>query len=84
MKGRKIPISARLMTLADVYDALTSRRVYKEPFTPDKVKEMILLEKGHHFDPTVVEAFLSIEKKFVEIANKYTDQPTVEVVIDAT
>jgi putative two-component system response regulator len=73
MAGDAIPLSARIMALADVYDALTSRRVYKEPFTHDRSKFMIIEERGTHFDPAIVEAFLAREREFVAIRNRYAE-----------
>ncbi len=67
-KGEEIPISARIVALPDVYDALTSRREYKEPFLHEKAKEIILVGDGRtmpeHFDPVVLEAFRQVEKEF--------------------
>jgi len=68
LKGENIPLSARIVALADVYDALTSKRAYKEPFTHRKAGDIITNEKGTHFDPDVVDAFVSCEDKFSEIA----------------
>ncbi|WP_406609154.1 HD-GYP domain-containing protein [Agarivorans sp. JK6] len=75
LAGNDIPLSARLMALADVYDALISKRVYKPAFSHDKAKQIILEGKGSHFDPAVVEAFCRCEQQFVEIAAQYSDKP---------
>ena len=72
-KGEAIPISARLMAIADVYDALISRRVYKEPMPHEKAVEIIRQSRGTHFDPEVVDAFLSIDNVFFSIAKRYAD-----------
>lgn len=61
------------MALADVFDALISRRVYKEPFPPEQARAMIAAERGRHFDPDVVEAFLATFERFCEIAVRYAD-----------
>ncbi len=61
------------MAVADVYDALISKRCYKEPFSHDKAVSIISEGKGNHFDPTVVEIFLTMTDKFQEIANKFAD-----------
>ena len=61
------------MALADVYDALTSRRVYKEAFSHDKAKSMIVEEAGAHFDPAMVEAFLVHERQFVALRGQYAE-----------
>lgn len=66
--SEEIPLSARIVTIADVYDALTSRRVYKDPFSHAVSVEKIRQGAGRHFDPQLVEIFLSIEAQFEEIA----------------
>ncbi len=71
--GEAIPLSARLMALADVYDALISRRVYKEGMPHAKAAEIIAQGRGSHFDPDVVDAFFQIEQTFVTIAQRYID-----------
>ncbi|MBI5007409.1 MAG: HD domain-containing protein [Nitrosomonadales bacterium] len=71
--GDEIPIPARLMALADVYDALSCRRVYKSAMGASEVEAIILDGKGKHFDPDVVDAFIAIQAQFIEIAEKYRD-----------
>ncbi len=71
--AQDIPISARLMALADVYDALTTRRVYKEAIPHDAAVEVIMNGGGKHFDPDVVAAFASILGEFKLIANRYSE-----------
>ncbi len=66
-----IPISARIMALADVYDALTSKRCYKDQIPHEKAKSMILREKGEHFDPMVVDAFLRQEDVCLAIRKRF-------------
>lgn len=73
LRGEEIPLTARIVTLGDVYDALTSERVYKEAFSHEKAKAMIMEGNGKHFDPEVVDAFVSIEDEFVAISEKYKD-----------
>ncbi|RPH62354.1 MAG: HD domain-containing protein, partial [Chloroflexi bacterium] len=73
LAGDEIPISGRLMALADVYDALTSKRVYKEAFFHEKATEIIRAERGNHFDPEIVDAFLDIEDVFRNIAQNIID-----------
>jgi len=70
LKGEDIPLSARILALCDVYDALRSRRVYKEPFSHEKSREIILNGKGRHFDPVLVEAFNEHHTAFGEIFNQ--------------
>ncbi|MGR5126178.1 HD-GYP domain-containing protein [Photobacterium swingsii] len=69
-----IPLSGRLMALADVYDALISERVYKPAFSHEKARNIILQGKGTHFDPLVVEAFIACESEFILIAQNYQDR----------
>lgn len=64
LSGQEIPLSARIMALADVYDALRSRRHYKDPFSHEKAVSIIREESGAHFDPAVVNVFLQEEKGF--------------------
>lgn len=73
LKGDDIPISARLMAVADVYDALISKRIYKQPFSHEAAVAHILLGKGAHFDPDVTDAFHTIQEEFRQIAGKYQD-----------
>ncbi|MGE4298284.1 MAG: HD domain-containing phosphohydrolase [Desulfovibrionaceae bacterium] len=74
LAGEAIPYSGRLMALADVYDALISKRVYKPSFTHEKAREIILAGRGTHFDPAVVDAFLVVEEAFKSIAAQYGDR----------
>jgi putative two-component system response regulator len=69
----QIPISARIMALADVFDALICRRVYKPALSHEVAREMIVSCRGSHFDPDVVDAFLAHFAEFTEIANRYWD-----------
>jgi len=73
LAGEGIPISGRLMALADVYDALISKRVYKPAFSHEEAKQVILEGHGSHFDPDVVDAFLAVESEFVDIARDFSD-----------
>ena len=72
-QGDAIPVSARLMALADVFDALVSRRVYKVPMPMDQVRQIILEGRGRHFDPDIVDAFLVCEQDFMAIARRLAD-----------
>ncbi len=71
LKGDEIHIASRIFALSDVYDALVSKRPYKEPFTHDRAKHIIINGKGKHFDPVVVDAFQKCEHSFIEIQEKY-------------
>ena len=73
LEGEKIPLEARLMAIADVFDALISRRVYKDSFDEKRIRSIIVDGRGTHFDPVVVDAFLEIEYKFHEIAARFAD-----------
>lgn len=74
--GNNIPLCGRITALADVYDALTSKRVYKEAFTHDIARSMIVSEAGTHFDPEVVEIFVRSEQTFLAIRARHADQST--------
>lgn len=73
LKGEDIPLCGRIVALADVYDALCSKRVYKKAFTHDVTRGMIAVEAGKHFDPDVVDAFLQSEEQFVAIKQRFHD-----------
>jgi putative two-component system response regulator len=73
LAGTAIPIPARLMALADVFDALISRRPYKEPFSLDDAVKMIRDGRGTHFDPAVVDAFEVRIAEFIAVARRYAD-----------
>lgn len=74
LAGDEIPLSGRIVALADVYDALTSKRVYKDAFGHDIAREVLQRERGSHFDPAVVEAFNQVEAKFIEIRHSFRDE----------
>lgn len=73
LKGEEIPLSARLMAIADVYDALISRRVYKEPMLHSEAATIICKGKGKHFDPELVDCFMTIQDELLSIANRFVD-----------
>jgi putative two-component system response regulator len=73
LTGEAIPLSARLMALADVFDALISKRIYKEAMTFDEAREIIAAERGRQFDPDATDAFLSDFTEFTAIAARYRD-----------
>ena len=71
--GDDIPISARLMAVADVYDALISRRVYKDAMPHAQAVQVMIEGRGRHFDPDMVDAFLAVADQFQRIAVTYAD-----------
>jgi putative two-component system response regulator len=73
LAGEDIPLPARIVALADVYDALTSRRIYRDAISHAQAKTMILRERGTHFDPDVIDAFLRTEAEFVAIHERFKD-----------
>ncbi len=75
LKGEEIPLVARILALGDVYDALTSKRCYKEAFTHDASREIIITQRGLHFDPEVVDAFLATENEFMKVREFFQDPP---------
>lgn len=74
LKGDAIPISARIMAVADVYDALISRRVYKEGMPHEKAVNIMREGRGTHFDPDVLDAFLDVLNEFQDIAKAFADK----------
>ena len=73
LAGEAIPVSARLMAVADVYDALIARRVYKPPFPHDEAVQIIRAGRDQHFDPDMVDAFVAVQGEFKAIAERYAD-----------
>lgn len=73
LRAEAIPLSARLMAVADVYDALISRRVYKTGIPHEDAVQHIQAQRGRHFDPEVVDAFVAIQEIFAQIAQRFQD-----------
>lgn len=74
LKGEDIPVAGRLMALADVYDALISKRVYKEALNHEQALTGIIDAQGSHFDPDVVSAFIALQDDFWSVAQKFSDE----------
>ena len=74
LKGKDIPLEARMMALVDVYDALISKRCYKSALTFKESEDIIISGSGGHFDPEIIEAFVDLKDNFREIALKITDK----------
>ena len=73
LKGEEIPVVARIVALADMYDAMTSERCYKLPFSHEKAKTIILKERGEHLDPKMVDSFLAMEDESLAIRERFKD-----------
>lgn len=73
LAGEAIPLSARIVAIADVYDALSARRVYKDAYAHERCVKIILSESGKHFDPRLVKVFLEVESEFAQIATNCAD-----------
>jgi putative two-component system response regulator len=73
LRGEAIPLCGRITALADVYDALTSARVYKPAFSHETARDEIVQGRGSHFDPDVVEAFLQQEDDFLAVSRRFAD-----------
>jgi len=73
LKGEEIPLFGRIMAVADIYDALVSRRVYKKPLSHDEAVSIILEKSGKDLDPEVVAAFVQVQDKFMEVAERFAD-----------
>jgi putative two-component system response regulator len=90
LTGEEIPLAGRIVALADVYDALTTKRVYKTAFSHDVARSILLEGKGVHFDPDIIDGFVQHEGEFVAIQHRFTDgewaaadEPAVAVDIPA-
>jgi putative two-component system response regulator len=73
LKGDEIPMEARIFALCDAYDAIRSKRPYKNELSHEEAVKRIKAESGEHFDPNIVDAFLKCERKFLEISETYKD-----------
>jgi putative two-component system response regulator len=78
LAGENIPLCGRIVALADVYDALTTKRIYKAAFSHEKARAIILEGVGRHFDPDIVDAFLANEDRFLEIHNQFASREEIE------
>jgi putative two-component system response regulator len=74
LQGERIPLSARMMAVADVYDALISTRVYKTGLSHEQAVRLILDSRGRHFDPDVADAFEAVAETFRAIALRFADE----------
>ncbi|UCE59808.1 MAG: response regulator [Phycisphaerales bacterium] len=78
LKGNAIPLAAQLTAIGDVYDALTTKRVYKDPVSHDKAVSIITEASGTQFAPAIVDAFLTRERDFAELARNLADHAPLE------
>lgn len=83
LRGNDIPLCGRIVALSDVYDALTTPRVYKPAYSHDVAKNIILEGNGKHFDPEIVEAFVANEARFLEIHDQLSSLPADAAVTSA-
>jgi adenylate cyclase len=74
LRSEDIPLSGRIMAVADIYDALISRRCYKEPFPHDRARELMDELREKTFDPVVLDAFFAIEAEILHIAARFRDE----------
>jgi len=82
LKGEDIPLSARIVALADMFDALTSVRIYKEAYPPALARSLILDEEGKHLDPAVVEAFRATYPEFLEVHRRFNMEADSRMVLE--
>jgi HD-GYP domain-containing protein (c-di-GMP phosphodiesterase class II) len=73
LAGNSIPIAARIMAVADVYDALTSERVYKKAFSHKESREIMIEGRGTQFDTRLIDAFLALQDRFIELRKQMRD-----------
>jgi putative two-component system response regulator len=78
LQGEAIPLAARLMAVADVYDALRSVRPYKKAFSHEEALAMLLEQRGRHFDPAAIDAFVALQTEFATIARQLADNAPIE------
>lgn len=78
LKGEEIPLTARIVAVADVYDALCSERVYKPKMTHEQAKKILLAESGTHFDPEIINAFMKVEALFADPVLKMGNKSTTD------
>jgi PAS domain S-box-containing protein len=78
LSGDSIDLAARIVALADAYDAITSKRVYKEAFDHVEARQRVLESSGTHFDTDIVQAFLETEEEFLEVRSRYIDPEVPE------
>jgi len=74
LSGRAIPLSARIVAFADAYDALTSKRIYKDKVSPEESKERLIRDRGTHFDPDIADAFLRREGDFLAVMESHSEE----------
>jgi putative two-component system response regulator len=74
LRGEQIPLCGRIVAVADVYDALTSKRVYKAAMSHEIARKIIVEGRGRHFDPDLVEAFLTLESQFIAIQEQFAEK----------
>jgi HD-GYP domain-containing protein (c-di-GMP phosphodiesterase class II) len=74
LRGKAIPLSARIVAFADAYDALTSRRVYKDEVPPEESKVRLIRDRGTHFDPDIADAFLRREQDFLGVLELFSGE----------
>ena len=73
LSGNDIPLAGRMMAVADVYDALISRRIYKPALSHDEAIAIMIRERGKHFDPEIIDRMLTISGRFADIARRFSD-----------
>jgi putative two-component system response regulator len=78
LSGEDIPLCGRIVSVADVYDALTSHRIYKPKYSHEKAVSIITEGSGSHFDPALVRAFLKLEQQFMTVNRRFEDDPNTE------
>ncbi len=81
LAGKDIPLCGRIVAVADVYDALTTKRVYKDAFSHTLACSMMFKDSGSHFDPLVIDAFQTVADEFLAISERFIDTPIVDTVV---
>jgi len=73
LKGETIPLNGRIMAVSDVYDALTTKRTYKDAWSHEKARDLMIEQAGKHFDPDIIQAFLAAQNSFIDSKNKFKE-----------
>nr|WP_246173004.1 HD domain-containing phosphohydrolase [Thermochromatium tepidum] len=76
LAGESIPLAGRIVAIADIFDALTSQRPYKQAWPVDQALDWMREQRGCHFDPQLLDRFLAIQPKILEIKLKFADRPS--------
>ncbi len=84
LSGTDIPLCGRISAVADVYDALTTRRVYKDAYSHEVTRQILLDGRGSHFDPDLIDVFLTREQQFIEVLQRFDAEQSSTTIVEAS